>query len=274
MKGNKEMTGERLTPYILNENSVEHLHRYAMAMSLVENKIVLDIACGEGYGSNLLAEKALHVTGADIKRNVIINAKSKYNKKNINFIESDITNILVVDNTFDAIVCFETIEHIEDHNKAILEMKRVLKTSGILIISSPNKAEYSDRNNFSNPFHKKELYLTEFENLLKNNFSYYKIYEQLTEFSSTILASENKFEKYFTGDFHQIKTIDKPLPEYFIGLASDIELPFWGNSSFQGNEIIKMALAQNEKMITSTMSYKIGHFLLYPLKLLKKILGK
>ncbi|MBK8348617.1 MAG: hypothetical protein IPL08_13770 [Saprospiraceae bacterium] len=56
-KKNLKFTGERLINGTEGFIKREHLHRYALAMELVENKIVLDIACGEGYGSNLMAEK-------------------------------------------------------------------------------------------------------------------------------------------------------------------------------------------------------------------------
>ena len=60
-------TGERYQPEIGGDVQLEHLHRYAFAKSLVHNKTVLDIACGEGYGSALLSETAKYVTGVDIE---------------------------------------------------------------------------------------------------------------------------------------------------------------------------------------------------------------
>lgn len=61
----KDWTGERLETFVFNETTIEHLHRYAIAMEFCSGKTVLDIACGEGYGSNLLSAKATHVTGMD-----------------------------------------------------------------------------------------------------------------------------------------------------------------------------------------------------------------
>jgi protein-L-isoaspartate O-methyltransferase len=55
-------TGERLEPHITNETMLEHLHRYAVAVELVNGRTVLDIACGEGYGTSLLSAKAEKIT--------------------------------------------------------------------------------------------------------------------------------------------------------------------------------------------------------------------
>jgi len=62
----KNWTGERLETHILNVITIEHLHRYALALPHSTGKIVLDIACGDGYGSNLLARNAVSVIGVDI----------------------------------------------------------------------------------------------------------------------------------------------------------------------------------------------------------------
>ena len=71
-------TGERLTEFALHVITLEHLHRYAIAIELSKNKSVLDIACGEGYGSHLLALQSSSVTGVDIDTVTIEAAKIKY----------------------------------------------------------------------------------------------------------------------------------------------------------------------------------------------------
>lgn len=68
-------TGERLLTGYFDRYSVEHLHRYALARQLAHGKDVLDIACGEGYGSNLLATIARTVTGVDIDSEIVHHAK-------------------------------------------------------------------------------------------------------------------------------------------------------------------------------------------------------
>src|SRR5258706_12690362 len=136
---NQENTGERLVPSVCNETTMEHLHRYAIAKSFAENKQVLDIACGEGYGSNLLADAAAKVWGVDINAETIRQATNKYKKNNLVFSEGSIENIPCENSSIDLVVCFETIEHIVNHDKLMAEIKRVLKPLGILIASTPDK---------------------------------------------------------------------------------------------------------------------------------------
>lgn len=73
-------------------------------------------------------------------------------------------------------VSFETLEHLEDHQGMLQELKRVFKKNGLLIISTPNKLYYSDKSNYINKFHVKELYKNEFKNLIANNFINVKLY--------------------------------------------------------------------------------------------------
>src|ERR1035438_3461036 len=111
----KNWTGERLETHIYNYNTIEHLHRYAMATQLVTDKIVLDIASGEGYGSNLLSKFSKKVYGVDISAETIELASKKYLKNNLQFKVGSTSNIPIPDNTIDVVVSFETIEHHNQH---------------------------------------------------------------------------------------------------------------------------------------------------------------
>ena len=73
-----EYTGERFLPQeCRGEMAAEHYQRYRLAAQLVKGKKVLDAACGEGYGSSLLAEEAEEVTGLDIDKEAVENANHK-----------------------------------------------------------------------------------------------------------------------------------------------------------------------------------------------------
>lgn len=260
---------ERITTDILNENSLEHLHRYAIAAELAHNKNVLDIACGEGYGTGLIAQNALKVTGIDIDEITIKEAKKKYRNSNLEFHTSDICDIPIPDGSFDLIVCFETIEHLENQIKALSELKRVLKKDGILLISTPNKAEYSDKPNYINPHHKKELYYHEFHQLLKINFNNVQIFTQNISYTSLIKTNEKEYLTLYNGNFQLIEKNSQLEPMYFLAIATNGIIPKLNNSIFWGDKIIQQAIAAHEKMITSTITYRIGHLFLYPLKLIR-----
>lgn len=146
-KKNLKFTGERLINGTEGFIKLEHLHRYALAMELVENKIVLDIACGEGYGSNLMAEKAKEIFAMDIDNTIVDHAAFTYKKRNLKFLTGDIRNTSFPDHTFDVIVCFETLEHVDEHHIVMTEFKRILKPQGVILMSTPEKANYSIASN-------------------------------------------------------------------------------------------------------------------------------
>lgn len=170
-KQNLEFTGERFVPECEREIWYEHYHRYLMAGELVTGKKVLDAACGEGYGSHLLANYADKVVGVDIDQNSIDHAMQRYQRDNLKFIRSNVLNIPIPDNSFDVVVSFETLEHLAEHQELLTEYKRLLVDDGLLIISTPDKSEYSDKTGFNNEYHVKELYRHEFKDLLDGYFS-------------------------------------------------------------------------------------------------------
>lgn len=274
MSKQADWTGERLETYVFNESTIEHLHRYAIAIELASGKTVLDIACGEGYGSNLLASKAAYVTAMDIDKAAIENASAKYKKDNLHFKVAQAEKIAAADNEFDLVVSFETLEHLSDHDSMIKEIKRVLKPDGLLLISTPDKKNYSDNKGYKNPFHLKELYRNEFETLLKSSFSQVRIYDQQMAYSSFINGAGATGLDSYTGDY---TTIEKNKPGealYLIALASDNALTNLSNSLFTGHSIVEQALTEREKMVTNTITYRLGHFILYPFKLIRNIFKK
>jgi len=150
-----EWTGERYVPWFEGaEIGYEHLHRYAFATQFVRNKSVLDLACGEGYGSNLLARTAKHVVGIDLDEQTVKHAKNKYIRSNLEFRIGSITEIPINgQHVFDVIVCFEALEHVDDHEKLLSEAKRLLAPGGLFFVSTPNKTLYTDEPHFNNPYH-------------------------------------------------------------------------------------------------------------------------
>src|SRR5580693_4504241 len=90
-------TGERLVPSLTGDIVLEHLHRYLFAMELAAGKDVLDIACGEGYGGNLLAIRARSVTGVDISMETVQHARTKYSRSNLTFLQGSCTAIPIPD---------------------------------------------------------------------------------------------------------------------------------------------------------------------------------
>lgn len=166
-----EFTGERYVPTEAGEIRHEHLHRYAWCARLVEGKDVLDIACGEGYGSAMLAHRARSVKGVDIAGDAVAHASATYQGiHGLEFMQGDAAEIPLDDNSVDVVVSFETIEHHDRHREMLSEIRRVLRPDGLLVISSPNRVVYSELAGHHNEFHVKELDFAEFDAVLQEQF--------------------------------------------------------------------------------------------------------
>jgi ubiquinone/menaquinone biosynthesis C-methylase UbiE len=271
----KNWTGERLETFIYTRDAIEHLHRYAIVDKYIEGKIVLDIASGEGYGSNLMSEKATFVYGVDIDTTAVQAAKLKYKKENLDFLTGSAIEIPVKDSSIDVVVSFETIEHHDKHCEMMAEIKRVLKPNGILIISTPDKFYYSDKRKFNNPFHIKELYKNEFKSLISNYFSNKQLLYQKYTSSNSIIIDENKFEDvvFFTGNYSKISTTEIEAL-YLILIASDIVFVKQNVSFFDGSQsVINSQIEESVKKIHNSNTYKIGSIVLLPFKMLKRFLN-
>lgn len=266
----KNWTGERWETGVNNETALEHLHRYALAGELSAGKQVLDIACGEGYGSALLARNAESVTGVDIDADTINKAKKKYSSGNLRFINANALSTSLPDQSFDLVVCFETLEHLEEQDELLRELKRMLKPGGLLMISTPDKAVYSDKTGYRNPFHKKELYRTEFETMLRRYFSDIEVLSQSICHSSMIRGNSQRGVDVYTGDQEQLEKNKTENGLYLIAIASDNALPALNNSLFNGKSVLQAALEEKERAFRQSLTYRLGHFLLSPFKWIKK----
>ena len=180
-------TGERFIPGTRGEIWIEHWHRYHFAARWAKGKRVLDLACGEGYGSALLARHAASVTGVDVSQQAIDHAKRTYPAlANAQFVVGSCTAIPAPDRSFDVAISFETLEHIQEQEQFLAELDRVLAPGGVLLISCPNKAEYTDKRGTQNEFHVKELYRDELDALIRKRFAHATWYGQKPSFYSVI----------------------------------------------------------------------------------------
>ena len=218
-------TGERFVPGIDDEQlEMEHYQRYYSALSLVKDKVVLDAACGEGYGTSILAAVAAKVSGLDVSAEAVARAWKQYgDKENIEFVVGSVAQIPFPDHSVDVVVSFETIEHISEQlqHKFLDEIKRVLKQDGILIMSTPNKAIYSDLNNYHNEFHVREFYKEEFIKFLSKNFKYTRLYNQYFEVCSLI---DMAGEQDRTVSYRKSSAYTED-GKYFVVIASNEAIP-------------------------------------------------
>lgn len=222
-----EFTGERFVPGVHGSIELEHLHRYLQASEIVAGKVVLDLASGEGYGSELMAHKASKVIGVDISSEAVFHARKRYAKDNLEYMVGSCAEIPLPDASVDMVVSFETIEHHDQHEKMMQEIKRVLRKDGVLLISSPDKYYYSIEPANVNPHHVKELYEHEFKQLLGEYYKNIAYFGQRVIYGSGIFTESNPTPAagYLLENEKVEKTSGIPKPVYWIALASDSELP-------------------------------------------------
>ena len=228
-----EFTGERYLPTLTEMMiNLEHLSRYYAFAVLCKNKVVLDAACGMGYGSNHLADFADRVFGIDIAADVIENNTENYRKNNLMFQVASIEKLPFEDQFFDTVISLETIEHVDMHAQRnfLEEVKRVLKEDGCFVVSTPDKKFYTDAHpNWKNQFHIHEFYYDEFYTFLSHYFKNVNILKQNIYPASIIWNPKSiqplQINGLIEGNDKQIHYCDPQRFDYLIAVCSDAELP-------------------------------------------------
>ena len=222
-------TGERFTPECVREIWYEHWHRYVFAREFARGKRVLDAACGEGYGSALLAGVAASVLGVDIADAAIAHARARYALANLRFEKGDCTALEVPPSSFDLVVSFETVEHVAAQEQLIAGLARALTADGILIASCPDKRTYSEISGFRNEFHVRELYREEFLALLAPHFPHVRLYGQKLLFQSAIWHTDRAPQSVTAATTASAGDVPRAgldyAPMYFIAVCSREPLP-------------------------------------------------
>jgi len=146
----------------------------------------LDLGCGTGYGSSILASGARAVLGVDISEEAIRFAQGNFKMANVQFLVGDCSRLSLKSGSVESITCFEVVEHLVDQDAFLNEIQRVLKEDGFLVISTPNRVFYTDECQEKNPFHTHEFDFSEFESYLRQYFSRVEIYYQNHSYSIVI----------------------------------------------------------------------------------------
>ncbi len=171
---------ERLVPgKHVHSLYIAHLSRYLFAIDYFQEKRVvvnkvLDAGCGSGYGSKELSKHFPKIIGIDVSEEAVNYSLRNYSDPKIEFRVMDLHNLDFIDASFDAVINFEVIEHLDRQEDVIRDFKRILKPGGYLIISTP----YNHGNASKNPYHPNELNLDQFKELVLTSFKDVEIYSQ------------------------------------------------------------------------------------------------
>lgn len=215
---------ERFVPGMQGPIWCEHWHRYHFVAPLAAGKVVVDAACGEGYGAALLASSAARVTGVDASGDTVARARRRYGGAgNLEFLEGRCEALPVADASTDLLVSFETMEHLQAPGALVAEAARVLRAEGVFIVSTPNKAQYTDATGYHNPFHPSELYESEFVAALGERFASVALFGQRVDAYSAIWplaggAGEARLLQSRANDAQA--AVGLPAPLYFIALCA------------------------------------------------------
>jgi SAM-dependent methyltransferase len=166
-----ELTGERTLPDIPAENYWfrRHLAVYQWIAQRVRGERVLDMACGEGYGSAVLARTAATVVGVDANPEAYEHARLRYRAANLRFEREAIESF---SERADAVVFLQTIEHLEAPAAALEHLRTLVGDRGRVFVSTPNVLTLAPKGapRSDNPWHVREYNAREFEGLCRGCF--------------------------------------------------------------------------------------------------------
>src|ERR1700751_3575196 len=161
------LTGERTIPGLDVENYWFRRHEvvYQRLAQHCAGREVLEAGCGEGYGADLIAGVARRVIALDYDEAAVAHVRARYPR--VEVLHGNLAELPLADASVDVVVNFQVIEHLWDQAQFVAECARVLRPSGILMVSTPNRITFSPgRDTPINPFHTRELNADELTELL------------------------------------------------------------------------------------------------------------
>ena len=172
------LTGERTLPDVPEENYwfARHLVVYEWIAAQVGGLRVVDMACGEGYGSDVLARAgAAEVVGVDANPEAHEHARLRYVRGNLRFVR---TMVETFDEPCDALVFLQTIEHVQDPGAVLARFRELVGPGGLVIVSTPNVLTLAPpgAERSGNPWHVYEYRPEEFHALCRMRFGAVRMY--------------------------------------------------------------------------------------------------
>lgn len=249
-KTSERMLPEKVSGLTEELMLIRHLFAYELVKSKLNvNNICLDLGCGVGYGTFLLSKAVKNIMGIDISKKAVNYANSKYGASNCQFMIYDGLHVNYVDESFDVIVSFQVIEHVDNDINFIKEVYRLLRPGGSFFLTTPNKIfRLFPLQKPWNRFHIREYYPFELRELLSNSFKYVEILGICG--SNEIVDMENR--RIHRIQKKQKSLLNKLVPSILISnMGSSLKRLAMSNSL---NEINSM-----EKKMFDSKSYFLTH---------------
>jgi len=232
LSGQTRRSEERFVPETMpGLIRAEHEGRYRWAAGAVEGKEVLDAGCGVGYGAQILAEAgASRIVGLDIAAEAVEAAVLRADSIG-EFVVGDLEQIPFTPSSFDVVVCFEVIEHVDRRELVLDELRRVLRSGGVLIVSSPNRDVYLP----GNPHHMHEYTPSELQAALTKRFRHVALYRQ-HQWISSLITDDAGLQTRSSGveiaaSVRKVAGIAPGEEVYTLAVAADGPLPVMGGAA-------------------------------------------
>ena len=236
----KIQTAERVSQIDPSDNFVfqRSLLAYTKAASIISGN-VLEIGTGSGYGVSVIAPQTDHLTTID-KHNV--KKTSTESIPNVTFKKMDVPPLKNISSeSFDYVICFQVIEHIKNDRLMIQEIKRVLKSEGKLIISTPNRHMSLTRN----PWHVREYSIQEFKELLSGSFNHIEALgvfgnEKIIDYYNKNRESVKKITRY------DIFDLQHKLPRCLLQIPYDIANRINRKKLLRKNDVLTRSISMDD----------------------------
>jgi len=171
------LTGERTLPDVPEENYWfrRHLVVYEWIACRVADRRVIDMACGEGYGADVLARSAASVVGVDANPEAHEHASLRYTRANLRFVRDLVASF---SESADAVVFLQTIEHLQEPGAVLEHFRSLVGADGAVFVSTPNVLTLAPAGaaRSGNPWHVHEYRRQEFEQLCRAHFAGVEMY--------------------------------------------------------------------------------------------------
>jgi 2-polyprenyl-3-methyl-5-hydroxy-6-metoxy-1,4-benzoquinol methylase len=202
-------------------NAASHVARYGFAKEAVEDRRVCDVACGVGYGSFYLSKWASEVAGMDISEKAIKWAWHYFKNDNVSFYCVDGSKDWPVEEQFDVITSFETLEHIAEPRDFLRQVKGHLANDGVLYMSVPNGPR--DKSKTDNPYHLHYFTEADLKVLIGEFFGEVSFYSQCyrknwRHYGAKFLRKAGivNRQRYFAGNYYLREGLNESVKTWFI----------------------------------------------------------